>query len=160
LRTGKHGRHPTRADLRSWPRPFQGCIEAVGAKVAYIAPASPVGNGLVKIFHAPLRDGLLDREARFEGPIVIETWRRHYNIVRPLASFSYRPPAPELFVAAFAAWHERCTGGSSSGLRPVWLHRMRGAPDHHDAGKAPARLPAAQTLNASPATLAPTPTLN
>jgi hypothetical protein len=62
-----------------------------------------VGNGLVKIFHAPLRDGLLDREARFEGPIVIETWRRQYNIVRSLASFGYRPPAPELFVAAFPA---------------------------------------------------------
>jgi hypothetical protein len=36
--------------------------------------------------------------------IVIESWRRHYNAVRPHASLGYRPPAPEVFVPAFAAW--------------------------------------------------------
>src|SRR5262245_6922227 len=40
------------------------------------------------------------REAR----IVIESWRRHYNTIRPHASIGYKPPAPEVFVPAFAAW--------------------------------------------------------
>jgi hypothetical protein len=40
------------------------------------------------------------REAR----IVIESWRRHYNTIRPHASLGYKPPAPEVFVPAFAAW--------------------------------------------------------
>ena len=36
--------------------------------------------------------------------ILIESWRRHYNAVRPHASLGYRPPAPEVFIPAFAAW--------------------------------------------------------
>ena len=36
--------------------------------------------------------------------ILIESWRRHYKRVRPHASLGYRPPAPEVFVPAFAAW--------------------------------------------------------
>src|SRR5262245_19728197 len=36
--------------------------------------------------------------------IVIESWRRHYNTIRPHASLGYKPPAPEVFVPAFAAW--------------------------------------------------------
>jgi putative transposase len=39
-----------------------------------------------------------------EAQIVIESWRRHYNAVRPHASLGYRPPAPEVFVPALAAW--------------------------------------------------------
>ena len=34
----------------------------------------------------------------------IESWRRHYNTIRPHASIGYKPPAPEVFVPAFAAW--------------------------------------------------------
>jgi hypothetical protein len=36
--------------------------------------------------------------------IVIESWRRHYYIVRPHASIGYCAPAPELFVPVLAAW--------------------------------------------------------
>ncbi len=39
-----------------------------------------------------------------EAEILIESWRRHYNAVRPHASLGYRPPAPEVFIPAFAAW--------------------------------------------------------
>ena len=35
--------------------------------------------------------------------IVIESWRVHYNAVRPHASLGYRPPAPEVFVPGLAA---------------------------------------------------------
>ena len=34
----------------------------------------------------------------------IESWRRHYNAIRPHTSLGYKPPAPEVFVPAFAAW--------------------------------------------------------
>jgi len=34
----------------------------------------------------------------------IESWRRHYNTTRPHESLGYKPPAPEVFVPAFAAW--------------------------------------------------------
>ena len=39
-----------------------------------------------------------------ETQIVIESWRRHDNAVRPHASLGHKPPAPEVFVPAFAAW--------------------------------------------------------
>src|ERR671910_2782837 len=54
-----------------------------------------------------LRDELLDGEIFYtlqEAKVVIESWRRHDNAVRPHASLGYRPPAPEVFVPAFAAW--------------------------------------------------------
>ena len=52
-------------------------------------------------------DELLDGEVFYslrEAEILIESWRRHYNAIRPHASLGYRPPAPEVFVPAFAAW--------------------------------------------------------
>lgn len=39
-----------------------------------------------------------------EAQIVIESWRRHYNAVRPHQSLGYKPPAPEVFVPGLAAW--------------------------------------------------------
>src|SRR5918995_1182007 len=82
-------------------------IAAVGAKTAYIAPGSPWENGYVESFNARLRDELLDGEIFYtlrEAQIIIESWRRHFNTVRPHASLGYRPPAPEVFVPALAAW--------------------------------------------------------
>ena len=81
-------------------------ISAVGAKTAYIAPGSPWENGYVESFNARLRDELLDGEIFYtlrEGQIVIESWRRHYNAVRPHAALGYKAPAPEVFVPALAA---------------------------------------------------------
>ena len=82
-------------------------IAAVGAKTAYIARGSPWENGFVESFNARLRDELLDGEIFYslrEAQIIIESWRRHFNTIRPHASLGYRPPAPEVFVPAFAAW--------------------------------------------------------
>lgn len=84
----------------------QDWIAAVGAKTAYIAPGSPWENGYVESFNARLRDELLDGEIFYslrEAQIVIESWRRHYNTIRPHGSIGYKPPAPEVFVPAFAA---------------------------------------------------------
>ena len=92
-------------------------IAAVGAKTAYIAPGSPWENGYVESFNARLRDELLNGEIFYslrEAKIIIESWRRHYNTVRPHASLNYRPPAPEAFVPALAAWpHPRATPAPS-----------------------------------------------
>ena len=74
---------------------------------AYITPGSPWENGYVESFNARLRDELLDGEIFYtlqEAKIVIESWRRHYNAIRPHQSLGYKPPAPEVFVPAFAAW--------------------------------------------------------
>jgi putative transposase len=81
-------------------------ITAVGAKTAYIAPGSPWETGFIESFNARLRDELLDGEIFYslkEAKIVIESWRRHYNTVRPHGSLGYRPPAPEVFVPAMSA---------------------------------------------------------
>jgi hypothetical protein len=81
-------------------------ITAVGAKTAYIAPGSPWENGFIESFNARLRDELLDGEIFYslrEAQVVIESWRRHYNQVRPHASLGYRAPAPEVFVPVLAA---------------------------------------------------------
>lgn len=82
-------------------------ITAVGAKTAYITPGSPWENGYVESFNARLRDELLDGEIFYslrEAQIIIESWRRHFNAIRPHESLGYKPPAPEVFVPAFAAW--------------------------------------------------------
>src|ERR1035438_7006973 len=86
---------------------IQEWIAAVGAKTAYITPGSPWENGYVESFNARLRDELLDGEIFYtlrEAQIIIESWRRHFNAIRPHESLGYKPPAPEVFVPAFAAW--------------------------------------------------------
>jgi transposase InsO family protein len=50
-------------------------------------------------FNARLRDELLDGgilHSLAEARIVIESWRRHHNSIRPHASLAFRPPAPEV----------------------------------------------------------------
>ena len=84
----------------------QDWIAAVGAKTAYIAPGSPWENGFVESFNARLRDELLDGEIFYslrEAQIVIESWRRHYNNVRPHGSIGYKPPAPEVHLSSISA---------------------------------------------------------
>src|SRR5262249_13096452 len=84
----------------------QDWIAVAGAKTAYIERGSPWENGYIESFNARLRDELLNGEIFYtlrEAQIVIESWRRHYNTIRPHASIGYMPPAPEVFLPAFAA---------------------------------------------------------
>ena len=56
-------------------------------------------------FNARLRDELLDGEIFYtlaEARIIIESWRRFYNTLRPHGSLGYKPPAPEVFIPATA----------------------------------------------------------
>ena len=64
-----------------------------GLKPAYITPGSPWENGFIESFNARLRDELLAGEVFYtlrEAQIVVESWRRHHNTVRPHASIGYR----------------------------------------------------------------------
>jgi putative transposase len=73
-------------------------IAAVGAQTAYISPGSPWENGYCESFNSKLRDELLNGEIFYtlkEARTVIESWRRHYNEVRPHSALGYKPPAPE-----------------------------------------------------------------
>ena len=100
----------------------QDWITAVGAKTAYIAPGSPWENGYVESFNARFRDELLDGEIFYslrEAQVIIESWRRHYNTVRPHGSINYKPPAPEVFVPAFAAWPAAKPGPSPPAMLRV-----------------------------------------
>ena len=77
--------------LRQW-------IANVGTQTAYIEPGSPWENGYCESFNSKLRDELLNGEIFYslkEAELIIETWRRHYNTVRPHSSLGYRPPAPQ-----------------------------------------------------------------
>lgn len=54
-----------------------------------------------------MRDELLNGEVFYtlkEAKIIIESWRRHYNTIRPHGALVYKPPAPEVFVPAMTAW--------------------------------------------------------
>ena len=99
-------------------------ITAVGAQTAYITPGSPLENGFIESFNARLRDELLDGEIFYslaEAKIVIESWRRHYNTVRPHGSLGYKRPAPEVFVPAIAsraATQPRPASPSALALKP------------------------------------------
>ena len=73
-------------------------IATVGAKTAYITPGSPWENGYCESFNSKLRDELLNGEIFYtieETRVVIESWRQHYNAIRPHSSLGYRAPAPQ-----------------------------------------------------------------
>jgi putative transposase len=60
-------------------------------------------HGYCESFNSKLRDELLKGEIFYtleEAKVIIESWRRHYNTVRPHSSLGYRPPAPEVVVHA------------------------------------------------------------
>jgi len=83
----------------------QDWIAAVGAKTAYIEPGSPWENGYCESFNSKLRDELLNGEIFYtlaEARIIIESWRQHYNEVRPHSSLGYKPPAPEVLTSPLA----------------------------------------------------------
>src|SRR5215475_2489954 len=74
------------------------CLGRLGVRTLFIEPGSPWENGYCESFNARLRDELLNGEiftSLHEAQVLIESWRRHYNAVRPHSSIGYRPPAPQ-----------------------------------------------------------------
>ncbi|MBI1689016.1 transposase [Methylorubrum rhodesianum] len=95
---------------------------AVGSQTACIAPNSPWQNGCVESCNARRRGELLNDEvfdARREAQIIIESWRRHSDTMRPQGALGYRPPAPEAFVPASTAWPAARAQPLSPAKRPV-----------------------------------------
>jgi putative transposase len=67
--------------------------EKIGS--AFIDPGKPWQNGTNESFNGTFRDECLGLEwfrSRAEAVAVIETWRRHYNEVRPHSSLGYLTP--------------------------------------------------------------------
>ena len=71
-----------------------------GISTALIDPGKPWQNGVGESFNGKFRDECLSVKwfrSRAEAKVVIETWRQHFNDVRPHSSLGYQTPA------AFAA---------------------------------------------------------
>jgi len=86
--------------VRSW-------LDTLEINPLYIEPGSPWENGYVESFHGRFRDELLNSElfdTLWEAKVLIEQWRRHYNIMRPHSSLGYRPPAPQTLQLAGNLW--------------------------------------------------------
>ena len=69
-----------------------------------------------------LCDELLNGEIFYtlaEARLLIETWRRHYNTVRPHSSLGYRPPAPEAAVPPLPP-----SGSASLHLQPAMAQEV------------------------------------
>lgn len=78
--------------VRSW-------LENIKVRTLYIEPGSPWENGYVESFIGKLRDELLNGEVfdtSLEARVLMESWKKEYNHVRPHSSLGYRPPAPGL----------------------------------------------------------------
>ena len=72
-----------------------------GIETALIDPGKPWQNGATESFNGKFRDECLSLEwfrSRAEAKVLIETWRRHFNEVRPHSSLGYMTPAE--FVAS------------------------------------------------------------
>jgi putative transposase len=66
-----------------------------GIGTALIEPGKPWQNGVAESFNGKFRDECLSLEwfrSRAEAKVIIETWRRHYNEVRPHSSLGYLTP--------------------------------------------------------------------
>jgi transposase InsO family protein len=108
------------ATLRKW-------IAAVGSQTAYIEPGSPWENGYCESFNGKLRDELLNVELFYslaEARVLIESWRVHFNTVRPHSSLGYRPPAPEVIVprsGSIVPWASALAVGASRSPTPTMV---------------------------------------
>ena len=109
-------------------------IVARGIGTALIEPGKPWQNGVAESFNGKFRDECLSLEwfrSRSEAKVIIESWRQHYNAVRPHSSLGYL--TPNEFVAQLTnAAPGKATGRGAavygaSAPRPVAPRAPRGA---------------------------------
>jgi len=70
-------------------------IVGQGIGTALIEPGKPWQNGVTESFNGKFRDECLSLEwfrSRAEAKVIIESWRQHYNAVRPHSSLGYLTP--------------------------------------------------------------------
>ena len=103
-------------------------ITSMGIDTALIDPGKPWQNGATESFNGKFRDECLSLEwfrSRAEAKVVIETWRRHFNEVRPHSSLGYLTPAEfvakieEQDAASRSATGRTAAVCGASALRPV-----------------------------------------
>lgn len=66
-----------------------------GMHTALNDPGKPWQNGTDESFNGKLRDECLSLEwfrSRAEAKVIIESWRQHYNAIRPHSSLDYLTP--------------------------------------------------------------------
>src|SRR5215472_10865117 len=108
---------PTTARSSS-PKPCNNGLQPLEQRPLTSHPAVRGRTALSRVSTHALRDELLNGEIFYtlrEAEIVIESWRRHYNAVRPHTSIGYRAPAPEVFTPTFLAWPATQTPASYVG---------------------------------------------
>jgi len=103
-------------------------IVAQGIGTALIEPGKPWQNGVTESFNGKFRDECLSLEwfrSRAEAKVIIETWRRHYNEVRPHSSLGYLTPNEFVARRANAASHQATGQGAAvcGPSRPGPLHQ-------------------------------------
>lgn len=89
-----NGSEFTAKAVREW-------LESLGVRTLFIEPGSPWENGYIESFNGKLRDELLNGEiftTLLEAKVLIESWRREYNEIRPHSALGYRPPAPSAMI--------------------------------------------------------------
>ena len=108
-------------------------IVAQGIGTALIEPGKPWQNGVTESFNGKFRDECLSLEwfrSRAEAKVIIETWRRHYNEVRPHSSLDYLTPnefVERLERPAHGSATGRCAAvHGASAPRPVAEPSLRG----------------------------------
>jgi putative transposase len=88
-----------------------------GIGTALIEPGKPWQNGVAESFNGKFRDECLNLEwfrSRAEAKVIIESWRRHYNEVRPHSSLDYLTPSE--FAASRKRSDASCNGPGRCGV--------------------------------------------
>ena len=103
-------------------------IVAQGIGTALIEPGKPWQNGVTESFNGKFRDECLSLEwfrSRAEAKVIIESWRQHYNAVRPHSSLDYLTPNE------FAAQLNNAAPGKATGRGAAVCGPSRPGPLHH-----------------------------
>ena len=99
-------------------------ITEQGINTALIDPGKPWQNGVGESFNGKFRDECLSLEwfrSRAEAKVVIETWRQHFNDVRPHSSLGYQTPAE--FAAGLASAASREATGRDAAVCGAYAPR-------------------------------------
>ena len=70
-------------------------LEGLEVKPLFISLGSPLENGYIESFNGKMRYEFLDGEMFYnlkEARVLIESWRREYNRIRPHSSLNGKPP--------------------------------------------------------------------
>ena len=124
---------PLTADTNSCTSP--------GIGTALIDPGKPWQNGVAESFNGKFRDECLSLEwfrSRAEAKAVVETWRQHYNQVRPHSTLNYLTPAG--FVARGARPADRQATGRAAAVYGACTPRPVAEPSQQGQSEAETRV--------------------